>query len=129
MVTRRKLFTDSHEAYKADFYMHMSLNCVEVVMTIVGREKRVTLPGGGVVLLYFDNSKLNAILHRMHGIMRNSKVHHEALSSFIIDRLHQDKKTLCISFVPMAKDAKDTSPLFAHPPPLLISAISQTIQT
>jgi hypothetical protein len=120
MISRRKLFNETREAYKADFYLHMSQNCVEVVLQLIGKDKRVS------VSVYFDNSKLNAILHRHHGIMRNTKNHHDALSSYVIDRLQQDKKTGSIWFLPANKDPKDINALMREKPAGVISAGAPT---
>lgn len=117
LITRRKLFNETREAYKADFYLHMSMNILEVALILIGKEKKLTCS------LYFDNSKLNGILHRLHGIMRNSKAHQEALSSYVIDRLNQDKKTGIILFIPSEKDSKDVGNVVIREVPVdLVSA-------
>ena len=116
MITRRKLFNETHEAYKADFYLHMAQNCVEVVLLLIGRDKKTSTS------MYFDNSKLNTILHRQHGIMRNTKTHHDTLSSYVIDRLTQDKRTKSLVFQLTSKDPKDLSPFLQKPPAGVISA-------
>lgn len=117
MVTRRRLFNESHEAYKVDFYLHMAQNCVEAALQLIGKDKRPP------IVFYFDNSKLNGILHRIHGPMRNSKIHHDTLSSFVIDRLQQDKKYGHISFVVAPKDPKDVSSVLIQKPASMMSAV------
>lgn len=124
LITRRKLFNESREAYKADFYLHMSMNILEVALLLIGKEKKFTCS------LYFDNSKLNGILHKLYGIMRNSKAHQEALSSYVIDRLGQDRKSGMIQFVPNAKDSKDVGSVVLKDIPIdLVSAGWKQLQS
>lgn len=116
MITRRKLFNETHEAYKADFYLHMAHNCVEVVLLLIGRDKKTMFS------MFFDNSKLNTILHRQHGIMRNTKTHHETLSLYVMDRLTQDKRSKNLVFQLTSKDPKDLSPFLSKPPTGVVPA-------
>lgn len=115
LMTHSKLFWRTQETIIIDFYVHPTLNCLELVIENSKDETRCTLN--------FDYHLLCANVHRQFGQMKTVRAFNESLASFIIERLVQDKLHHVIKYKPAFMDRSDIAPLLDAPPASITRAL------
>lgn len=109
-----KLFWRTQDTVVVDFYLHSTLNCLEAVLHSSKHKEKHSL--------YFDYKLLNTNIHKHYGQMKNVKAFNEAMASFVIERLFQDKGSTRIVYQSHTNDYMEIFPLLQTPPVNIVSA-------